>query len=322
MFLIILSILLFIIFSKIPMTYCINCQDKHLYKNVCINYENNDYIIKHFNPSITQNDNKELVLAYRKSNANYKSIYTCFLSRDNYFSTLEFLTLKDNKVFSTDLKFVEDPRIIFYKNYYYVSMSYYQDQKHIFPRLYIFNCDFKLVNECQYEFYTNNIKETRRNIEKNFCLFIHDDKLFVHINVYPKWCIYSLNIHENKAICHNYIEQSLQIDVNEYPNLRCSTSWKKYKNYYIAGLHTKKFGHLFPAIRSVIVLIDSNTLLPIKISPLICFDNMYHSRIQYLSGLEVINDDTILITLGIGDYKYQIISLKNIYNLFTINIVN
>jgi hypothetical protein len=57
-------------------------------------------------------------------------------------------------------------------------------------------------------------------------------------------------------------------------------------------------------IRSILVLIDRTTLLPVKYTSFFCLDKESHQRVQFLSGIET-NENNILLTYGIGNYKTE-----------------
>lgn len=327
MIILIILIFLLIFFNSFFINEKISfCQNSHL-KSIqsVVEYESNDFFKKIFNPSIVFNNN-ELIIVARKSSNTLKSIFHWSVNRilKTNFSSIVFFKynfekqkLSFIKEFTTKENNLEDPRIIFYKNNYYVSITEFHSEKHIFPIIYKFDQKFNFIKKIKYCF-----SEKRNKIEKNWCLFIHQNELYLHTDCFPNWKIYKININEliNTADCLLILNLQNIFSLNFKQFLRCSTSWKDFdSNFYIVGLHTKIFNLVTVDIKSKFVLVNKSNLIPQFISKEICFseDFISHARIQFLSGIET-NDKYLFLSFGIGDFKFLVkkIKKKNLLNFF------
>lgn len=284
-----------------------NCFYNHLRGKSLFEYENRELLTKYFNPSIIKHDNG-YIMSVRKSNNILKNLFVYLLTRNENYSKISFITLDNNfkleRIISPKIgKYEingEDPRLVYFNGQYLLSAVIVKSPKDIFPYLFQFDKDFNFISRRKFQF-----NEKRNNIEKNWCLFVCNDKLFLHTDTYPRWKVYHVIL--NSLECNKVLDYKW--DLKGYPNLRCSTSWVKWdKTKFIVGLHVKQFGRIFPTIRSVLCFVDSNTFKPIKISKPFCVDDE-HSRIQFLSGLEI-DKNNLILTFGISDYKIRIISFS------------
>lgn len=274
------------------------CKYQHIESFNIKNFESNNTFSKIFNPSIVWNNNNIIICA-RESNNSLKTIFN-WLVHKFILNTYSNIIIQDgNKNIFFEDKLLEDPRIIKFKNYYLISVVKYSSPKNIFPLLIILNKKFQIINKLKYIF-----SEKRNKIEKNWCLFIHENEIYLHTDTYPKWIIYKLIFQKNYVFCLKFKEYSLDLNIKYF--LRCSTSWKEFnKEYYIVGLHSKIFFVPFCDIKSLLVLVDKKTFKPLYITNQLCLCYNSHERIQFLSGLEVDNE-YVYLSFGVGDYKYEI----------------
>lgn len=264
-----------------------------------------------FNPSILKTATGYLC-CLRCSTFTQKNLFTYLYGKLSYNSFILFLEIDHQnniKIIYPVHKHLkgslEDPRMIEYKNNYIVSSSECIDFSHIFPVLLVYDKSFNLIKRvdyCRTDYYGNKVKD----IQKNWCPFIHEGQLYLHTDSYPEWKVFKIDLDTG------HMEKIIHMDVSclfiLQPNimLRCSTSWKVYdKNYYICGLHTKT--KQFTTIRSILVLIDRKTLSPEYATDILCLEDKTHNRIQYLSGLEV---DDFYVVLGYGLNDSEIVLKK------------
>ena len=287
------------------------CNNKLCCDNIHINYKNMlvleiNGFYKIFNPSIVKYKNNYLMCA-RYSNRTIKNIFMCLHSGINYESHICFILLSSKMeikkiIFPTlRCKYLEDPRIYIYKNLILVSITEFNSKKNIYPALYIFNNNFSLIKRIEYnrDMYINDFP-----IQKNWCLFSNEKYLFLHTDSYPLWNVYKINYNNGNMYKYLSYDTSVFFKNCKESIIRCSTSWKNFDNKtYICGLHTKSFllGKI-PTIRTILVLIDNKTLIPIKKTVVFCVDIKSDTRIQFLSGLET-DSENVYLTYGIGDYK-------------------
>ena len=307
----ILSIFLYMLFSTKFINNKVICNYDHfLYKDVLSIEIPGNY--KLFNPSICRYK-EGYIMCVRYSNKIVKNIFLYMYSNIDYQSHICFVILDKNmKILKTifpfmDSKFLEDPRICYYNDMFFVSVTEFINKKRIFPSLYVFNNNFTFIKKIEYNWddYFYYTKQTPSMIQKNFCPFEIGNKLLVHTDTFPTW-----NVSE-MSVVNNTFKNILMYDTREFFKdsehvlIRCSTSWKNFgSDTLICGLHTKKFtiGTFLPIIRTILVIIDKETLKPIKKTKVLCFDYINDTRIQFLSGLET-DDLYVYLTFGIGDYK-------------------
>lgn len=319
----ILFIIIYMLFSTKFINNKIICTNDHiLYKDLLSIEIPGNY--KLFNPSICKY-NDGYVLCSRYSNKIIKNIFLYMCSNIDYQSHICFIILDKNmKILKTifpfmTCKFLEDPRICYYNNNFFVSITEFIDKTHIFPSLYMFDNNFNFIKRIDYNWdnYFYYIKQPRFMIQKNFCPFEISNKLAIHTDTFPTWNVFALSDNTFTNII-SYNTKEFFDDLN-HDLIRCSTSWKDFSdNTFICGLHTKSFAinKFLPTIRTILVEIDKETLKPIRKTKVLCFDYINDSKIQFLSGLET--DYThVYLTFGIGDYKSVIKKLtkKNIEKL-------
>jgi hypothetical protein len=214
--------------------------------------------------------------------------------------------------------FLEDPRITFFNNYFYVSVTEFINKKNIFPSMYIFDKNFILFKKIEYNwdlYYNIKYPNTKRwsIIQKNWCPFQYKNSLYIHTDSYPNWTVFKFEDNIKRIIVN--IDTSTFFDDLNQKLIRCSTSWVDFSDKtFLCGLHTKEFAftRFLPTIRSIFVEIDKKTFKPIRKTKLLCLDFKNDSRIQFLSGMES-DDLNIYITFGIGDYKFQIKKISKKY---------
>jgi hypothetical protein len=209
-------------------------------------------------------------------------------------------------------KYLEDPRISFHDNKFYISITEFINKTKIFPSIYVFDNEFNFIHKQDYNWdtYFRSINIKPSMIQKNFCPFVLNNKLLIHTDSFPMWNVFDLNF--NHIVSFNSKEFFLNL---KHEIIRCSTSWKSFsEKTFICGLHTKTFAinKFLPTIRTILVEIDKETLIPIRKTKVLCFDRINNARIQFLSGLETDNNN-IYLTFGIGDYKITIKRLPKTY---------
>lgn len=320
---IIFILIIYILFSTSLFHYKLRCNYKHIPNNNILTLDKpGNY--KFFNPSICKYNNI-YVMCVRYSNEISKNLFMylynlirreshiCFVILSNNFEIQDtiFPQMKSNNL--------EDPRICFYNNMFYVSITEVINKQNILPSLYIFDNLFNFKNKIEYDWVEYfKYSDTNTNIQKNFCPFIMNNKLYVHTNAYPIWNVFEIKINSNMKMLNIISFDTTNFFKNlTYSNIsiRCSTSWIQFTSQtYLVGLHTKKYDLLsiIPTMRTILVEIDKNTFKPLRKTDILCFDNIHHSRIQFLSGLEI-KDDNVYLTFGIGDYKVEIKTLTKDY---------
>ena len=326
---IVLFIIIYMLFSTEFINNCILCSKyKHIsYKDILTHEIPGNY--KLFNPSICKYDGG-YVMCVRYSNKIIKNLFLYFHSNIDCQSHICFILLtKDMKIIKTifpkmNSNALEDPRICYYNNYFYVSITEFINKQLIFPSLYIFDNSFNFIRKLSYNWneYFDQTKIQPSLIQKNWCPFVYKSKLLIHTDVYPTWNVFGIKEtnyknNENEDI-HCILKRKdmslvniISFDTTDFFKelnqklIRCSTSWIEYSNKtFLVGLHTKEFAtnKFLPTIRTILVEIDKESFIPIKKTDVLCLDIINDARIQFLSGLES-NENYIYLTYGIGDYK-------------------
>jgi hypothetical protein len=277
---------------------------------------------KIFNPSLCKfNDN--FVICCRYSNKVLKNFFMYMYSNFDYQSHICFIVTDKqfnikNIVFpKLQSNFLEDPRICFYNNLFFVSVTEFINKRSIFPSLYMFDTEFNFIRKVEYNWDTyymyresdmgKKIRFPRNQIEKNWCPFVFKQKMFIHTDSYPTWNVFVLNTDGNLQLFLSY-DTTLFFNSTNMKLIRCSTSWVDFtETTLLCGLHTKKFSlqKFLPTMRSIFVEIDKVTFKPVRKTNVLCFDIKHHRRIQFLSGMES-DENSIYITLGLGDYKFTV----------------
>jgi predicted GH43/DUF377 family glycosyl hydrolase len=279
------------------------CSEKYHIKGRNIFSKEFNSVYNIFNPSILKK-NKKYICCMRCSTLSMKNLFNYLYGRYNYDSFLLFCEIENGKfqkiIFSRpcDNGYYEDPRMIEYNGNYLVSATEFIDKKNIFPVILEYDKNYNFLRRIDYNRENYFFEIPFQSIQKNWCPFEHKGMLYVHTDTFPDWKVFQVDNKGNmiKKV-HKPFSPSLQ---NMF--LRCSTSWKDYdNNFYICGLHTKT-KTMIPKIRSMLVLIDKNTLEPVFYTDVFCLEKEDHDRIQYLSGIEV-EDKSIILAYGIGDYK-------------------
>lgn len=257
-----------------------------------------------FNPSLIKTSNNGYICSVRCSTLTQKNLFYHLYGKMYYESFILFIEIDNagnSKIIypiHKNLKgSLEDPRMIEYHDKYILSCSEYINNKDNFPVLMIYDKNYNFVKRVDYN---RNDYGDKRTVQKNWCPFVHKGELYLHTDTYPEWKIFKLDIETGNMKKIININVSSFFSIPEKWLLRCSTSWKIYNDkYYICGLHTKTKGKI-PTIRSVLVLIDKETLQPTYRTEMLCLEKENHNRIQYLSGLETTDFDVIL-AYGLND---------------------
>lgn len=265
-----------------------------------------------FNPSIHLQDGR-FSIVLRCSTLTQKNLYNHLYGEEKYTSFLMFSELNRNgqrKLVYPYENFLqgnwEDPRMVRFGDYYYVSATEFNGFGNIFPVLLKYSLNYDFIEKLEYNrkdyFGTNG---SVPSIQKNWCPFLYRNQLYLHTDSFPVWKVFKCQI-ENSSVRLKLITEKripiLSLEEQKQLYLRCSTSWKKYdKKTYICGLHTKTKGRI-PTIRSILVLIDKKTLLPIKRTDIFSF---LGKRIEFLSGLET-DLDNVYLSYGVNDSEARI----------------
>jgi hypothetical protein len=286
----------------------LSCNCKHLQCNKVLDWEISSRC-KIFNPSLTKYG-KNYVMCARYSSKTLKHPFlyistnishVCIILLSPKFEILKIIFPKLNNIP------LEDPRIHYHNNKFYVSITEFNSNTYIFPALYILDKEFNLIKRVDYnkdDYFKHALKN---NIQKNWCPFNHGDDLLLHTDSYPIWRVMKINELGNMS-------QIVEHDTTEFFEnskqkiIRCSTSWKSFtEDTYICGLHTKEFSiSIIPIYNTILIEIDKKTLIPIRKTDTICIDSKNHTKVQFLSGIEV-DDMNVYLSYGIGDYKVEII---------------
>jgi len=293
------------------------CYNKHInYKNMLVWETSGTY--KMFNPSIVKYKN-EYLMCVRYSNRILKNFLLWTNGCLFYKSYICFVILSSNmdikRVIFPHLehKYLEDPRVHIHDDLIFVSVVEFNSNIDIYPVLYIFNNDFSLKKRIEFN---RKMYFNKYPVQKNWCLFSNKKNMFIHTDSYPIWNVYKIDYNNGNLYKHISINTSIFFKDSNESIIRCSTSWKSFdKHNYICGLHTKSYVlHKLATIRTILVLINKKTLIPIKKTEVLCVDVKYDTRIQFLSGLET-DKKNIYLTYGIGDYKVEIKRIPKYYIL-------
>jgi len=318
--LIMISITLAVIIAAmfVPLRGSCDLEIKHVKYTKLMNYESG-LVWKSFNPSICKYKDGYMI-CYRCGTCSHKNIIATGIGKIYNTSHIKFMQV-DNKfdiinisdpIFdiyrsskNSIIPSMEDPRIIFHDNHFYVSTTLVKAEN-IFPVLYVFDREFKCTDILKYSkseyFKVNEIGK----VQKNWCPFIHQGCIYIHTDSYPSWQVWKLT--KTLWKCVIKWDSNAFFDDDSW-STRCSTSWKEYTHKtYICAVHLKKFGRLSVTIRTVLVEIDKQTLIPLRRTKLLCLSES-HDFIQFASGLEVDSGD-VIIALGVNDYKFVITRIK------------
>ena len=298
------------IFSTTFINNKVMCNNTHVICKDILNIEIPG-TYKLFNPSICKYKDGYVICA-RYSNKVIKNIFLYMYSNLDYQSHICFIILSKNMEIQKTIfpkmqsKFLEDPRISFFNNKFYVSITEFISKKHIIPSLHVFDIEFNFINKIEYKWdeYFKQLNIEPSLIQKNLCPFSLNNNLVVHTDTYPTWNVFKVGSDNSFENVISFSTKSFFKDLN-HNLIRCSTSWVNFsKDTFICGLHTKTFAirQTLPTIRTILVEIDKKTLHPIKKTRVLCFDIINNARIQFLSGIES-DDFNIYLTFGIGDYK-------------------
>lgn len=268
-----------------------------------------------FNPSIHLEKGK-FSIVLRCSTLTQKNLYNHLYGEEKYTSFLLFSEINLNGqqklVYPYD-KFLqgnwEDPRMVRYKDNYYVSATEFNGFGNIFPVLLKYSLNYDFIEKLEYSRKDYFGDSTSKSVQKNWCPFLYRNQLYLHTDSFPVWKVFKCSFEKSseKSIVRLSLVAEKKIPIlNPIEDLRlflrCSTSWKKYnKNTYICGLHTKTKGRV-PTIRSILVLIDKKTLLPVKRTEIFSF---LGKRIEFLSGLET-DRKNVYLSYGVNDSEAKI----------------
>jgi hypothetical protein len=253
-------------------------------------WESNTY---EYNPSIANN-----IIAIRY----------CNIEKKNLFSLIKYIILQEQKkiknsiiIYKNNIPInlninLEDPRIFYHNNYYYIiAVDSSTIQDNILPKLIKLDNNLNIINIQQFD-----ISEFKKPVrQKNWNLFKdkHDNILMI-TDVYPKMIIKKVNL-ENTNILTKVEHDTSNFFPEIYKKafIRCSTNFIPWKdNQLICILHLKKLVY----IRSFFFTIeDTYPYRPIKYSKIYHF---FNERIEFVSGIQWKNDK-ILVGLGVNDYK-------------------
>lgn len=250
-----------------------------------------------YNPSITSNH----VVAIRKSHQSlynwYDTILTSFYMKP--YSNILLYHTHLSKMISLDLN-LEDPRIIYYQETYYIIAVKYQHPE-IIPHLITLSSDFKIIRVKAFDM--SPFPTPYR--QKNWNFFITPThELLLITDIYPEFIIRSVNMDTLETtilVKHN--------TTNFFPAsngfLRCSTTFIPWINNTLLGaLHVK---HQL-TIRTLFCTIQDH--YPYQ---LVSYTPVYHVQnklIEFISGLTWNSTKTRLVcSFGIEDYQGIVIEV-------------
>lgn len=308
--LLVIILLYFLLFSTNIINDRWSCKYKHLQCNKVLDWEISG-MYKIFNPSLTKY-RENYVMCARYSNKTLKNLFLYLSSKSTNSSHICIVLLSKKfevlKIIFPKLNNIplEDPRIHYHNNKFYVSITEFNSNSDIFPALYILDKEFNLIKRVDYKKDNYFRHAQKNNIQKNWCPFSHGQDLLLHTDSYPIWRVMKINETGNMS---KILEQDTTsfFENSKQKIIRCSTSWKSLtESTYICGLHTKEFCMTIPIINTILIEIDKKTLIPIRKTSIICIDSKNHTKVQFLSGIEV-DDMNVYLSYGIGDYKVEII---------------
>jgi len=258
--------------------------------------------INEYNPSISNN-----IIAIRYCNQEFNNIIFSYAKsfifkiHKNLINNILIYVNKNRINLNLPL---EDPRIFYHNNKYYIiaidSNKFYKiDKRNYIPKLIKLDNKFNIINILPFD-----MSEFKKPItEKNWNLFKdkHDNVLMI-TDVYPKLIIKKVNL-ENAHILAKVEHDTENFFSKNYKKffIRCSTNFIPWKdNQLICILHLKKFHFKIIYIRSFFFVIEgSYPYQPVKYSKIYHF---FNERIEFVSGLQWRNNK-ILVSLGVNDYK-------------------
>ena len=287
--LIIISIILFLLTFIYKLFYFSKLNGKKL--NNTIIWESNTY---EYNPSIANN-----IIAIRY----------CNIEKKNLFSLIKFFILQKQKTIINNIIIyknnirknlyinLEDPRIFYHNNnYYIIAVDSDTIKNNIIPKLIKLDENFDIINILSFD-----ISEFKKPVkQKNWNLFKdRNSNILMITDVYPKMTIKKVNL-ENVNILAKYEHDTSNFfpDIYKKSFIRCSTNFIPWKNnQLICILHLKKY---YIYYRSFFFTIeDTYPYRPIKYSKIYYF---FNERIELASGIQWRNNK-ILVGLGVNDYK-------------------
>jgi len=256
--------------------------------------------INEYNPSIANNT---IAIRY------------CNIEKKNLVSLIKYVILQKQKTIMNNIIIyknyisknlninLEDPRIFYYKNnYYIIAVDSDTIKNNIIPKLIKLDSKLNIINIKQFD-----ISEFKIPVkQKNWNLFKdkHDNILMI-TDVYPKMIIKKVNL-ENANIISKVEHDTTNFFPNMYKKffIRCSTNFIPWKdNKLICILHLKKLLY----IRSIFFVIENtHPYRPIKYSRIYHF---FNERIEFVSGIQWRNNK-IIVALGVNDYKGYLIEIE------------
>ena len=249
-----------------------------------------------FNPSISNN-----IIAIRYFNI----IKMIFINIGNFILQKKLKRVSSIIIYKNNIPInlninLEDPRIFYHKNYYYIiAVDSNTIINSFIQKLIKLDANFNIINIQQFD--TSEFKKPVK--QKNWNLFKdkHDNILMI-TDVYPKMIIKKVNL-ENTNILDKVEHDTTNFFPEFYKKflIRCSTTFIPWKNnQLICILHFKKYSFNIPYYRSIFFVIeDTYPYRPIKYSKIYHF---FNERIEFVSGIQWRNDK-ILVGLGVNDYK-------------------
>jgi hypothetical protein len=254
-------------------------------------WESNKY---EFNPSISNN-----IIAIRTSNVEKKDIFSLikYVIKQKHKNIVSDIIIYNNNIPKKLYLNLDDPRIFYHNNYYYIIACYsFKNINSYIQKLIKLDSNFNIINIKQFD-----ISEFKKPVkQKNWNLFKdkHDNILMI-TDVYPKMIIKKVNI-ENVNILAKYEHNTEFFFPEIYKKffIRCSTNFIPWKNnQLICILHLKKYYLYFRSIFFTIE--DTYPYRPIKYSKIYHF---FNERIEFVSGIQWRNNK-IIVALGVNDYK-------------------
>lgn len=260
------------------------------------------------------------ICAARRSNAIMDTLATCFLRKFivPHTSSISIMHLRATRSHILDhvtpwktlllSKYpLEDPRIIVFRNMYYISAV---ESKPSRIRPVIFRIHPKTLAAQRIDYTYESSSKTFAPVEKNWCLFVHNkESVYVHTHAAPVWRVNTIDPETGS------MRIAVECTFNPFKMykssfLRCSTTWCEYTpSKYLCGLHWKCYTYKTTIIRSCLVEISKETFCPVRHTPL--FHVTDGEPIEFLTGMALSkNGNNILLSFGIGDMYIRVVTLS------------
>ena len=243
-------------------------------------YKNNKYLVnvRRVNYKITNNGNYEILNGNKINTLNTKIIL------NKNFKIIKQETFKEYSIDKKQINGIEDIRLLNTGNDIYFTGNIWINYNNI-----------KVIGgkyenkELQYKIFKSPLN---RNIEKNWLMFFHNNKIKYIYDWDPIIIGY---IQNNEFLIDKVLDKSL-------PDVRGSSPGFLYDNYYYFLIHIVKQGKQRKYYHSILKL-DSKTLEYVNHSNWFTFEN---KDIEYALGL-IIEKDKVIVSYSIFDNNPKIV---------------